>query len=155
MEQISYDLGIPADWIMAVMYKESRLDHRAVNRFTGATGLIQFMPTTASGLGTSTQALRSMSNIAQLDYVKKYYWPLRYRVKSYTDAYLAVFFPAAMAKSENFVLRTSHLAADTLARQNKVIDYNHDHELTKAEVQRWALSGFTSGIQEILKKKEE
>jgi hypothetical protein len=153
MKQISYDLGIPADWLMAVMYKESGLDHRAVNRHTGATGLIQFMPDTAERLGTSTYALRNMSNIEQLDYVKKYYWPLRYKIKSYADAYLAVFFPLAMAKPDDFVLTAGRLAADTIARQNAAIDYNNDHQLTKAEVERWALAGFTPEIREILKKK--
>jgi len=154
MKQISYDLGIPADWLMAVMYKESGLNHRAVNRHTGATGLIQFMPSTAESLGTSVYALRNMSNIEQLDYVKKYYWPLRYKIKSYADAYLAVFFPAAMAKDDDFVLSTSQLAADTIARQNSALDYNKDDKLTKAEIERWALAGFTTEIKEILKKKE-
>lgn len=154
MKQISYDLGLPADWLMAVMYKESGLNHQAVNHRTGATGFIQFMPKTAESLGTSVYALRNMSNIEQLDYVKKYYWPLRYRIKSYTDAYLAVFFPVAIAKPDDFVLKTSMLAPDTIARQNPALDYNKDHELTKSEVQRWALSGFTPGIQQILKKKK-
>lgn len=154
MKEISYDLGIPANWLMAVMFKESGLNHRAVNKYSGATGLIQFMPDTARRLGTSTDELKQMSNVDQLDYVKKYYWPLRYKVKSYTDAYLAVFFPAAMAKEDNFVLSTKQIAADTIARQNLALDYNSDRQLTKNEVERWALAGFIPEIQTILKKKE-
>ena len=39
---------------------------------SGATGLIQFMPSAAAGLGTSTQALAGMSRAEQMKYVEKY-----------------------------------------------------------------------------------
>ena len=71
MEDICCELQIRPNWLMFVMYFESRLNHRAVNRISGATGLIQFMPSTARGLGTTTDALFNMSNVDQLYYVKK------------------------------------------------------------------------------------
>src|SRR5690606_6559570 len=40
---------------------------------SGATGLIQFMPTTARELGTSTDALARMSAVEQLEYVERYF----------------------------------------------------------------------------------
>lgn len=51
---------------------ESGGNPRAVNGASGATGLIQFLPSTASRLGTSTSALRSMSAVHQMDYVLAY-----------------------------------------------------------------------------------
>ncbi len=42
------------------------------NLTSGATGLIQFMPATAKGLGTSTEALAKMSFADQMKYVEKY-----------------------------------------------------------------------------------
>ena len=39
---------------------------------SGATGLIQFMPNTAEGLGTSTGELAGMSRARQMHYVEKY-----------------------------------------------------------------------------------
>jgi hypothetical protein len=151
--QIAYSLQISPDWLMAVMYKESSLNHQAVNRVSGATGLIQFMPSTAQGLGTSTQALKTMSAVQQLDYVKKYFLPYAGDLASYTDTYLAVFFPAAIGKESGYILRTSTLPAELIATQNPAMDVNKDFAITKQEVETWALSGFPQTIQEILKKK--
>jgi hypothetical protein len=71
------------------------------NPESGATGLIQFMPSTAANLGTTVAALATMTQTAQLAYVERYFKgvftshptnaPLR-RV----DYYLAVFWPAAI-----------------------------------------------------------
>lgn len=58
--------------IQALIYSESGGDPKAVNKSSGATGLIQFMPKTAAGLGTSVDALRNMPAEQQLVYVEKY-----------------------------------------------------------------------------------
>ena len=63
VNEISTILGINPDWLMLDMYHESGLDSTAVNSNGGATGLIQFMPATAAGLGTSTDELLNMSDI--------------------------------------------------------------------------------------------
>ena len=66
-------LGVKADHLMFLMWFETArtLNHRITNSI-GATGLIQFMPATAVGLGTTCEKLRQMSNVEQLDYVKKH-----------------------------------------------------------------------------------
>ena len=69
VKEISSLLGINPNWLMFVMRWESSLNPAAVNPISGATGLIQFLPSTAKSLGTSTTALKNMSNIDQLDYV--------------------------------------------------------------------------------------
>ena len=70
---IAVKLGIDPNWLMFVMNSESGLNPAAYNPNGGASGLIQFMPDTGVGLGTTTAALRQMSNVDQLDYVYKYF----------------------------------------------------------------------------------
>ncbi|MED9962193.1 MAG: transglycosylase SLT domain-containing protein [Bacteroidales bacterium] len=153
VEEISRKLMIAPEWLMAVMYKESKLNHKAVNSTSGATGLIQFMPSTAQGLGTSTTALKNMSNIEQLDYVYKYYRPYVTKLNSYPDLYLATFFPKALSKSDDYVMQTSSLSASTIARQNPAIDLNKDGKITVAEFKQYCYSQFDTATQNILKKK--
>ncbi len=153
VENVSSRLGINPNWLMAVMFKESRLNHRAVNPTSGATGLIQFMPSTAGGLGTTITLLREMSNVEQLYWVHKYLKPYAYKFKSYTDVYLAVFFPAAIGKPQDYVLQTSSLSAGLIANQNKALDTNNNNQLTVAEVEAWALRGFDANTVNELKKK--
>ena len=73
---------------------------------SGATGLIQFMPKTAKGLGTSTDALAKMSAEDQLDYVEKYFQPYKGKLGTLKDAYMAVLYPKAIGKPEWYPLFT-------------------------------------------------
>lgn len=71
-KQIAENLNCSYKDLLALMNSESSLDPKAVNKHTNATGLIQFMPETAKYIGTSTEALKNMSAVEQLDYVEKY-----------------------------------------------------------------------------------
>ena len=57
LQSICNKLQISPEWLLAVMYIESRINPYAVNKYTNATGLIQFMPSTAKSLGTTTAEL--------------------------------------------------------------------------------------------------
>ena len=153
VENISAKLLIDPNWLMAVMYKESRLNPQAVNSRGGATGLIQFMPATAQALGTSTAALKAMTNVQQLDYVYKYYKPYITKLNSYPDLYLATFFPAALGKSDDYILQTSKLSAATIADANPGIDLNKDRKITVGEFKEYCYAQFDTATQNILKKK--
>lgn len=124
------ELDASPDDLMAVMAFESGLSHTRINASSGATGLIQFMPYTATSLGTSTLALRNMSAIEQLDYVKKYFMPYRNRVKTIGDMYMAVLWPAAIGKQDNYALFVRGTAAYS---GNSVLDINRDGRVTKSE----------------------
>ncbi len=137
--RICGDLGVDPNWLMAIMYNESRLNPKATNKI-GATGLIQFTKPTARYLGTSTTALRSMTALQQLDYVKKYYAKAGNRIKSYTDMYLWTFFPIAVGKSADFVLQSRKYSASKIAIQNPAFDTNKDNKLTKLEVEKVMIS---------------
>src|SRR3546814_19970917 len=63
VEAMAARLGTKPEYLMAVMSFEtggSFSPAQANNAGSGATGLIQFMPNTAAGLGTSNAALGAM-----------------------------------------------------------------------------------------------
>ena len=137
VKEISSLLGINPNWLMFVMRWESSLNPAAVNPISGATGLIQFLPYTAKSLGTSTTALKNMSNIDQLDYVYKYYAPYRGKIKSLYDCYLVVFFPAALGKPDSWILQTSSTTPGIIAAQNPALDLNKDGKITVGEFKQY------------------
>lgn len=96
------ELGVDPAWIANVIQFESSWNPQAVNRKSGASGLIQFMPKTASGLGTSVSAIRAMNAQQQWPYVRRYFLPYRGRLSSQVDVFMAVFYPKAIGKGENY-----------------------------------------------------
>ena len=129
VEDICCELQIRPNWLMFVMWFESKLNPQAVNPISGATGLIQFMPSTARGLGTTTAVLKRMNNVQQLDYVLAYLRPYKGRMKTWVDVYLAVFYPRAMG-NPNFVI-----TSDIVAKQNKIFDLNKDLDISVKEIE--------------------
>ena len=135
LKEICSKLAINPEWLLAVMYIESRINPYAVNKYSGATGLIQFMPATAMSLGTTTAELLNMTAVDQLDYVYLYLKPYTGKMHSLMDVYFAIFFPAAIGKPSNYVLQTSKLSASLIASQNPAYDINSDGEITVAEIE--------------------
>ena len=131
VKEISELLSINPEWLMFTMWFESRLKANAINPKSMAAGLIQFMPSTAKALGTSTDGLLKMSNIEQLDYVYKYLKPYKGRMKTWVDVYLAVFYPAAMGKGDNYVIKS-----DLVAKQNQIFDLNKDLDISVDEIKK-------------------
>lgn len=138
--EISNYLAIDPNWLMQVMWSESRLNPKAYNPNGGAVGLIQFMPSTARSLGTSSSALMQMDHVIQLEYVKKYYTPFRGKMTSYFDVYLVTFFPAAVGKPDHWVFKSSTLSASLIAKQNPAININKDNEITIAEFKQYLIN---------------
>lgn len=136
VKAIAAKLGIDPNWLMLVFKFESGLNSHIQNPTTGATGLIQFMPFTALDLGTTTAALKAMSNVQQLDYVYQYYNKYRSKIISYIDLYMATFFPKAIGKDDSYVLRSDTLSADTIARANPVFNLNKDGGITVGEIKQ-------------------
>jgi len=129
------NLGWPNDycsWLMACIAFESGETFSADvpnQAGSGAVGLIQFMPTTAQGLRTTTGVLAGMSAIDQLDYVEKYFRPYASRVRSLADMYMAILLPKYVGQPDDSVL----FAGGRAYRQNAGLDANSDGEITKAE----------------------
>jgi hypothetical protein len=74
IESLGNDLGVDPMYLANVMYSESQLDPSKKNKAgSGATGLIQFMPQTAANLGTTTDELSRMTQVEQMEYVRRYF----------------------------------------------------------------------------------
>lgn len=105
LSDVADSLGINPDWLGAVMKFESGFVKDVKNKFSGATGYIQFMPSTAGKLGTTTTQIAAMSPSEQIrGPVYQYLVGFKGRMKSLEDTYLAVFFPAAMGKDDSYVV---------------------------------------------------
>lgn len=151
-------LGINPDWLMAVMNSESGLNPQAKNAHGGATGLIQFMPSTAIGLGTTTDALYGMDATRQLDYVYAYFKPYKDRITCYEDLYLITFYPVALSKNDDFILGSEikgtveekAARVKKIAEQNPSIDLNQDKKITKGEFKRWIQTRIPANVKQQL-----
>lgn len=101
--EVSKNLSINPNWLMYIMYHESGINPSIRNKNGGATGLIQFMPSVAVSLGTTTDSLAQMSNVQQMDYVQKFFWSKRGQFKSVVDMYLFTFYPYAIGKPDDYI----------------------------------------------------
>ena len=138
--EISNELRMDPDDLMAIIAFESGFSPSIRNKASGATGLIQFMGSTAKLLGTTTDDLAKMSAVEQLDYVYKYFKPYAGKIKNIEDAYMAVFMPIAVGKSNDFVLgikdstdKLSGISYGLIYKQNSGLDINKDGKITKEE----------------------
>jgi hypothetical protein len=132
---IADDLGCDPDHLMACMAWESAESFRPDIKNaagSGATGLIQFMPRTAKGLGTSVEALAQMTAEDQLRYVYKYFEPYSGRLHNLGDVYMAILWPKGVGKPDHYVL-FDRAKAPTTFRQNAGLDVNRDGLVTRAE----------------------
>lgn len=131
--EVAAALGVYPDYLMACIAFETAETFRPDIRNaagSGAVGLIQFMPATARGLGTSTEALARMSAVEQLDWVRMYFKPYAGRLKTLSDVYMAILWPRAVGKQEDYVLFMRPSIAYT---QNAGLDRDRDGRITKAE----------------------
>ena len=132
-------LGISEDDLYAVMAFETGGTFNPAEKNkagSGATGLIQFMPETAKGLGTTTDELAKMSRTEQMKYVEKFLSSKGIEGKGLSDVYMAVLFPAAVGKPDDFVLFGKGAIEGYTGKayeQNKGLDANNDGSITKAE----------------------
>src|SRR5262249_3055515 len=102
---IAINLGLPtenyegANWLMAIMAFETieSFNPSKQNKW-GFTGLIQIGDSAARTIGTTTDTLRKMTDVDQLEYVEKYfaiYKKHRKKLGTLTDTYLTVLYPEA------------------------------------------------------------
>lgn len=134
---ISGRLGCQPDDLMSCIAFETgeTFDPAIVNKAgSGATGLIQFMPSTAAALGTTTALLARMTAPQQLTYVERYFRPWKGKLKSLGDLYMAILWPAGIGKPDSYVLFDK---ADTKYPkryvQNAGLDLNKDGKVTRGE----------------------
>ncbi len=151
VREIADSLGTDPNYLMACMAFESgETFSPAVKNAvgSGAIGLIQFMPSTAQAVGTSTEELAEMTAEEQLDYVEKYFKPSRGKLKSLDDVYMAILWPAAVGKPPEHVLfRKNDPDHPKRYLQNAGLDFNKDGVVTKAEAAGRVRKKLEKGLQ--------
>jgi len=141
--ELADEMGMPdPGWLANLIRFETggRFSPSIQNPSTRATGLIQFMPSTAEGMGTTVERLAQMSAKSQWYYVRKYMLKkLRYlpegkrKFTEPTDVYMAVFYPWAIGKgrdvslAEHWASRRSGRSKETFIRQNGGIETAQDY----------------------------
>lgn len=137
IQEVANNLDIDPDHLYTVIYFETggTFDPCQKNQAgSRATGLIQFMPSTAEELGTSTDELCEMSAVEQMNYVEKYF---ELRINQYGDldtldkVYLAVFTPTAIEKENDEII---YQVPQLEYEQNEGLDTSGDGSITRGEI---------------------
>lgn len=138
LEKVAGALGVKSSDLMAIFKQESGVNPHIQNSSSGATGLIQFMPDTARRLGTTTDQLKDMDGVQQLDYVYKYFKMTGVGNGTLGDLYMAVFMPKYVGYPEDTVLGQSGAAgfSGKVYAQNRGLDRNRDGAITIADVKQ-------------------
>ena len=145
VREICAGLGCDPNHLMAAMAFESAetFSPSVRNRLSGATGLIQFMPSTAQRLGTTTDALAAMTPEKQLDYVSRYFSPYSGRLGTIEDVYMVILWPKAVGASNDTALFAK---PSTAYEQNKALDVNGDGVVSKFEAAQFVRAKLTKGL---------
>jgi hypothetical protein len=139
--RIAAHLGIDPNWLMQVMWAESKIKPDAKNIQEGrliAVGLIQF--TNAAGIrnwGESLERILAKGHLEQLDLVQRYFEGYSGKMHSYFDVYAVTFFPAMIGCADSWIFQTSKLPASLIARQNSAVNINKDGYITVTEFKEY------------------
>lgn len=130
VEGVAQRVGAQPEHLMAAMSFETggTFASDVKNPRSSATGLIQFMDSTAKGLGTSTAALAQMTPTEQLQYVEKYFEPYRGRLNDLESVYTTIL--AGSPHDANDVLFSQ---GERAFGPNRELDVNGDGRITAAE----------------------
>ncbi|MCI4671475.1 MAG: transglycosylase SLT domain-containing protein [Bacteroidia bacterium] len=141
VRQVARNLDIPPEWLMAVMYTESRFDPSVQNfKGSGATGLIQFMVPTVRELNNRMGTQYYMSDIRRMEaddqmvLVQEYLETIKERYgefNSLTDLYLGILYPRAIGQDYCYTL---FAYPSKKYKQNSGLDENKDHAVTVSDI---------------------
>jgi hypothetical protein len=114
LDNLAKEKNVPADSLLTVMQIESGFTSTdqpgkgasAVNSYSQASGLNQIIPSTAQSLGYTSQQIQGMTASEQMcGPVTAYFRHVTLPEKPSTaDLYLANFYPAAVGKSDDYVI---------------------------------------------------
>lgn len=129
-------LNIETKHLYTIIKLESSGNKKAFNKNSKAVGLIGFLPKTAKRLGTSTEEILQMSNKQQLDLVYAYFLLINKnkKISHITDLYIAVLYPKALNKSDEYVIGEKNSKA---VKWNRPLDIDKDSILTVKDVKSY------------------
>ena len=127
IQELSGEIWCNPEDLIFVMYCESKLDPKAINKYSDATWLLQWLPSTAQWLWTTTEKLLQLPAKDQLIYVYKFLqqndrWQI---LNTPQKLYASVFYPKYLEhiNEPNYVF-WSHVStknAIKIANQNPAI----------------------------------
>ena len=141
LKEISDKHGFTLDELLQVIQKESNYELGAVNKLSNATGIIQFMPSTAEGLGTTVEQIKEMDALEQLDLLDKFF------DQNHTKGqhpYVTVAYPAAGKYEMDDVIAGPD---SKIAEQNPVW-VGEDGNVTKRSILNYVNSGKDVSVNE-------
>lgn len=136
-DRFEQSTGLKREWLAAIMKIESGFSTTAKNVQDGkvwAVGLIQFVSSTAVGLGTTLDKLLKMSIPEQFDYIIKYYQKAPKTVNSLLEMYCFNFYPKCVGKPLDYVLFS---AGSLPYKLNKAFDVAGKGYINKTDVMNW------------------
>lgn len=146
VNDVASKLNINPNWLLAVMYNETaHTFSTTITNSIGSVGLIQFTKDfssvnykTIGGKKYLLSDIKNMSFSQQMDLVYLYYKDVISMIKtpitSFTDCYLATFFPLAIGKNDDFILQSKSQSASLIASQNPQFNTIKDGKIYKKEV---------------------
>lgn len=127
------DLQTELAWCIEI---ESGWRTDARNPISNASGLLQFMPSTAKAMGTTVEKLRAMSRVEQASYVQKFFDMNDWTMAAFGDVYVAVFFPAALGKPNEHVIAAKDGPNVKIWEQNPGLRESPDGPITVGRVRQ-------------------
>jgi peptidoglycan hydrolase-like protein with peptidoglycan-binding domain len=150
VENMAERLGTRPEYILSVMsFETGGTFDPAKRNGIGATGLIQFLTSTAEGLGTSTDQLAEMTSTAQLRFVEKYFDQpqFRGRLGSLEGLYTAVLSGRARQNSSDVLFTRG-----TRAYEQNPLDWNNDGRITAGEAVTPVAARMFGGVRAVQQK---
>lgn len=145
VERIAANLKIDPNKLMNVMAFESGLDPSKKNPNSSATGLIQFMNSTATQLGTTTADLKGMNAIEQLKYVEAYFKQFKSLVDTQEAIYTAVLAGRPVSDPESVLFSKGGKSTGRAYSANAALDKDASGTITAREAAAQAYKqGFLS-----------
>lgn len=147
VQEVADKHQLQVDDLLALMYRESGLNPKAENTaypfeekevdINGrkvkvpagyATGLIQFIPETAMKLGTTTNDLKNMSRVEQMEYVDKLLALVNAKGSNAGELYAKIWLPGRADR--DVLARKGEVYYD----ENSKLDFNNDGVITKEDL---------------------
>ncbi len=145
VEAMSARLGAKPKHILAAMsFETGGTFSPSITNGIGATGLIQFIPGTAHGLGTSTSALRQMNSTQQLEFVEKYFKPFTGNLNTLEKVYTAILSGSPKSSPNDVLFRRG-----TDAYTQNPLDWNRDGRITAQEATTPVTARLFGGIKAV------
>lgn len=147
VEAMAKRMETKPEYILAAMSIETGSSFNpGIQNGIGATGLIQFLKSTAKGLGTTTDKLKVMSSVEQLEFVEKYFKPFKGKLGTLEAVYTSIL-SGSPKKPEDVLFK-----AGTPEYKMNPLDWNNDGKITAAEATTIVGARLFGGVTKVQQK---